>query len=234
MKFLLFLLSCFPILNYAQVNNIPIKAFEYKETIKKEIDTYFNYIPEYNYIPSLIEHESCITLKHSRCWSATSRLLSAREEGAGFFQLTRAFKEDGSVRFDTVQELRNKYKSELKDLKWETIYSSPNLQIRAGILLVKDIYNKLYNINNNIIRLHMTDASYNGGLGGLLKERRACGMSSSCNPNIWFNNVENFCLKSKKVLYGTRNACDINRHHVKDVFLNKLPKYKKHYFKEEI
>lgn len=43
---------------------IPPQAFEYKEIIHTEISTFFPNIPEYNYVPALIEHESCISLRH--------------------------------------------------------------------------------------------------------------------------------------------------------------------------
>jgi len=74
------------------------------------------------------------------------------------------------------------------------------------------------------------DAGYNGGLGGVDNERRACKLASWCDPNKWFDNVEKLCLKSKVALYGNRSACDINRHHVKDVLLTRSSKYDK-YFK---
>lgn len=233
-KFNLFLiLIFFNSLVFAQTNYIPPQAFKFKETIKQELDIYFPSLYDYNYVPSLIEHESCISLKHSRCWNSASRLKSAREEGAGLMQVTKTYREDGSIRFDKLTELRDQYKKELKDAKWETIYQRPDVQIRMGVLMIRDDYKKLYNIEDEESRMQMVDAAYNGGIGGLLKERRACGLSKSCNPNIWFGNVENFCLKSKKVLYGTRSACDINRHHVHDVFHIKIPKYDKQYFTKE-
>lgn len=70
------------------------------------------------------------------------------------------------------------------------------------------------------------DAAYNGGVGGVNKERRACKMSSTCDPSKWFGNVEHFCMKSKVPLYGNRSACDINRHHVTDVLQTRAPKYR--------
>lgn len=212
---------------------IPPKAFEHRDTIRKELDTYFSDIPNYNYIPALAEHESCISLTHRRCWSSTSRLKSSREEGAGLFQVTRTFREDGSIRFDTLTELRNRHKSELREASWDNIYFRPDIQIRMAILHIRNDFKKLYNIENKNIRLHFVDAAYNGGLGGVLRERRACGLANNCNPNIWFNNVEKYCLKSKKALYGNRSACDINRYHVYDIFNNRLPKYEKYYFNSE-
>ena len=146
---------------------------------------------------------------------------------------TRAYNTDGSIRFDKLSELKNNYKQELKDAKWETIYQRPDVQIRTMILMLRDDYKKLYNVIDPINRLQMVDAAYNGGIGGVLKERRACGLSSNCDPNIWFGNVEKYCLKSKKIIYDTRSACDINRNHVHDVFYNKIPKYQKQYFTEK-
>ncbi len=212
---------------------IPPKAFLYKNMIYQEILTNFPELPEYNYPPALAEHESCITLTHRRCWTPTSQLKTKREEGAGIFQLTRAYRSDGSLRFDTLTDLRTRYKNELKELSWDNVYTRPDLQIRSMILLIKESYQKLYNIVNPYDRLAMTDSAYNGGLNDVFKARRACGLSSSCNSQIWFKNVELFSPKSTKVLYGTRSSKDINLHHVKDVMTIKLPKYQNQYFNGE-
>lgn len=177
---------------------------------------------------SLIELESCITLKHSRCWNPKSKLSTKRELGVGFGQITKAYKQDGSIRFDALKELRVKHRKELAELTWESIESRPDLQLRAVVLKSKDNYTYYKNDRvSNEVALHFGDAAYNGGIGGLDKERRACNLSKTCNPNVWFENVENYCLKSKAVLYGNRSACDINRHHVKEVMLVRLNKYRK-------
>lgn len=70
------------------------------------------------------------------------------------------------------------------------------------------------------------DAAYNGGIGGLNRDRVACKISGKCNPDIWFDNVELFCTKSKAILYANRSACDINRHHVYEVIKLRSDKYK--------
>lgn len=215
---------------HAQSNYIPPQAFKYKDLIRTELNEYFKHIPDYNYVPSLIEHESCIHIKHKRCWQPTSSLKTSREEGAGLSMITRTYREDGSIRFDKLAELRDQYKKELKDAKWETIYQRPDVQIRMMTLMLRDDYKKLYNVENENYRLQMVNAAYNGGINGLLKERRACGLSKTCDAGVWFDNVERFCLKSKKFLYGTRSACDINRHHTSIIFKSILPKYQKQYF----
>lgn len=174
----------------------------------------------------MIEHESCITLKHSRCWDPSSRLKTQREEGAGLFQITRAYRPDGRLRFDALQELRLKYKPELYELNWNNIYQRADLQIRAGLLKLKENYEifRPY-AANELEALAFADAAYNGGVTGVNNERRACLLTKGCDPSKWFGHTEKLCLKSKVALYGNRSACDINRYHVKDVLITRSNKY---------
>lgn len=209
---------------------IPPQAFTLKPIIKKELDNNFPEIPNYNYVPSLAEQESCISLTHSKCWNTHSELKTSREQGLGIWQLTRAYNKDGSVRFDTLKDMRNKYKTELKDLSWDTFRDRPDLQVRTMTLMIRDDYRALYNIQDPFQRLAMTDSAYNGGRGGVYKDRRECSLSKYCDSNIWFDNVEKHCTKSKVALYGKRSACDINREHTKYVMKIRLPKYDKRYF----
>ena len=182
--------------------------------------------PKASYLASLIEHESCISLKHSRCWNPKSRLKTPREEGAGLGQITRAFRPDGSIRFDALADLKHKYPKELYDLNWQVVYDRPDLQIRALALMMRDNYQAFDKyVLDKREAYAFADAAYNGGLGGVNSERRACKLASWCDPNRWFDNVEKLCLKSKVALYGNRSACDINRHHVEDVLLNRSAKY---------
>jgi membrane-bound lytic murein transglycosylase MltF len=95
------------------------------------------------------------------------------------------------------------------------------------ILMTRANWNRLDKlVADNDGKLAMTDAAYNGGIGGVLNERRACGLREGCDPNKWFGHVEKVCLKSTKPLYAGRSACDINRHHVHDVLHTRMPKYK--------
>jgi len=177
------------------------------------------------YLGALIEHESCISLTHSRCWNPSSRLKSAREEGAGLGQITRAYNSSGQVRFDALAEIRDRH-SVLRELNWANVYTRPDLQIRAVVLKMKDNYQYYIRYTDSENSLAFADAAYNGGIGGLDNERRACKITINCNPAMWFDNVEKFCLKSKAALYGQRSACDINRFHVKDVLVTRSLKYK--------
>ena len=177
-------------------------------------------------LASLVEHESCIGLTHSRCWNPKSKLKSSREEGAGFGQITRAYRQDGTIRFDALAELKSKYPTELYEWNWSNVYDRPDLQLRGLVLKSKDNYLYYRKYTDNSTALYFADAAYNGGITGLDREIAACSLSKTCDHTKWFGNVERFCLKSNTALYGNRSACDINRHHVKDVFLIRANKYK--------
>lgn len=205
---------------------IPPRAHEHLPTLGAQVREVWPAMPRPGYFGALIEHESCISLKHSRCWSPTSRLKSEREEGAGLGQLTRAFHADGSTRFDALADARRLDARGLNELRWETVYQRPDLQMRVIVLMTRANYNRLTPlVPADVPRLAMADAAYNGGVGGVINERRACASRPGCDPNTWFGHVEKVCLKSTRPLYGGRSACDINRHHVHDVLLTRMPKY---------
>lgn len=235
MRFIAFFLLLLSSLAFSQTTDdyIPPQAFTYKETIKKELNNYFPNLPEYNYVPSLIEHESCISLSHKRCWQSTSELKTKRERGLGLGQVTIAYNSDGSVRFDTLTNLKNSYRNELKEASWSSIKYRPDLQIRMIALLLKSDYKNLYSITDPIERLKFTDSAYNGGIRDVHRSRLACGFAKSCDPQKWFGHTELYLAKSNKAIYGTRSARDINRNHVRDIFINRLPKYQSQYFTEK-
>lgn len=206
-------------------NYIPPAAHQHLPSLRAEIERTWPDHPTPAYFGALVEHESCISLRHSRCWNPSSRLKSAREEGAGLGQLTRAWHPDGRLRFDALAEIRARHPA-LSELAWETIYLRPDLQLRSMVLMSRDNWQALRMVGDPMERLAMADAAYNGGLGGLQRERRACGLKEGCDPGRWWGHVETTCLKSRAPLYGNRSACDINRHHVHDVVLTRLPKYR--------
>jgi hypothetical protein len=205
---------------------IPTKALQYLPMVSTEQSKLWPSLDHPGYLGGLIELESCISLTHSKCWDPTSRLKTSREEGAGLGQLTRAYTRSGKIRFDTLSRLRTQYYTHLKELSWSNVYQRPDLQIRAIILLVKENYQALQNLAaNSFEQLAMADSAYNGGLRDVHRSRRLCGIKKDCDPKYWFNHVEHTCTKSTKALYAGRNPCQINRHHVRSVLLDRAPKY---------
>lgn len=205
---------------------IPSAAYKYLPILSSEIRDVWPDMKYPHYFAGLAEHESCISLKHSKCWNPKAQLKTSREEGAGISQITRAYKADGSLRFDALSDARRLDPKGLNELRWENVYQRPDLQMRVMILMTRGNWDRLTPlVPSDMDRLAMTDAAYNGGLGGVLNERRACASRTHCDPNQWFGHVEKTCLKSTKPLYAGRSACDINRFHVADVLLTRMPKY---------
>ena len=206
----------------AHADTLPAGFATYEPILKAEQRAHWPDHPDPAALAALVEQESCASLKSPRCWNPAARLKSAREEGAGMGQITRAYRADGSLRFDALAGLRDQYGAELSDLSWDTVYSRPDLQLRALVLMSRDSARPFRGSSG---WLHFGDAGYNGGVAGVQKERRACKLSKGCDPGQWFANVELHCLKSRQPLYGGRSACDINREHVHNVFLVRRAKY---------
>jgi hypothetical protein len=187
------------------------------------------------YFPALIEQESCVRLCGNnywsrRCWSPKSRLKTKREEGAGFFQLTRVFTKTGMVKWDTIDILRKRYPKQLHKLNWNNVYNRPDLQILAGLLLWRKNFYMLSKFIPLEERIAFADSMFNGGYYYLNKERKKCKLVKSCDPDKWFGNVEK--IKSRRAirkLYGNRTAWDINRDHVRKVLKIRMPKYNMNY-----
>lgn len=204
---------------------VPKRCMDNLSILKHERMIYWPRHPMPAMLAALAEHESCISLRHARCCNITSRLKSAREEGAGLGQITRAYRADGSVRFDALQEMRDKHPA-LAEWSWENVYQRADLQNRALVLKSKDNVDYFVRLGVPLeAALHFGDAGYNGGNGGVQNDRRACQITPGCNPKIWFGHVEHHCTKSRVALYGQRSACDINRNHVHDVVRVRSAKY---------
>jgi hypothetical protein len=205
---------------------VPAGAYKYAPLLKAEQDRLWPGHPMPSALGALVEQESCISLKHSRCWNPGARLKTEREEGAGMGQITRAYRKDGSLRFDALEATRALDPS-LVDLRWDTVYRRPDLQLRAIVAMNLDCDRRMRRmVPNPQARLEMCDAAYNGGLAGLQQERRACGQRAGCDPQQWFRHVELVCLKSKVAWKGYgKSACGINREHVEMVIVTRRPKY---------
>lgn len=206
--------------------DIPMQATPYLYTLGTQARELAPDIPAH-YFGALVEHESGCPAIKSMCWSPKARLKSAREEGAGLGQLTKAYRADGSLRFDSLTESRKLDPRGLNELRWDTVYQRPDLQMRVIVLMTRQNWNRVSTLTPDpALRLQLTDLAYNAGVGRSMNDRRACGLTSGCNPDKWEGHVEKTCTASKKPLYGNRSACDISRHHVHDVVGTRMAKYK--------
>lgn len=201
------------------------RAAPFAPVIKAEVEAHWPDLAWPHYVAALIAHESgCPALRS--CWSPTARLKTHREEGAGLGQLTRAWRPDGSLRFDALTDMASRHPS-LRGMTWANIYQRPDYQIRAVVLMGRENWVALRLIEDHWERMAMTNAAYNGGLNGVRSDRRACQMAPGCDPQRWWGHVEKTCTKSKVPLYGKRSACDINRDHSIHVIRKEMPKYRR-------
>lgn len=207
--------------------DIPEQAMQYLPVLSTQVKDVMPGFHAPEYFGALVEHESgCPGIK-SMCWNPKARLKSAREEGAGLSQITRAYKEDGSLRFDALAETRKLDPRGLNELRWDTVYERPDLQLRVMVVMTRQNWNRVGKLTQDPnYQLKLTDLSYNAGFGRVLNDMRACSTTAGCDAQKWEGHVEQTCTASKKALYGNRSACDISRHHVTDVVNTRMPKYK--------
>lgn len=201
----------------AHAAGIPPQAEPLLPVLSAEIRQAWPTHPLPEYFGGLVEHESACP-RVSQCWKPTAQLKTAREEGAGLGQLTRAWSPDGRLRFDALAEMRAAHPA-LAELDWATIYQRPDLQLRAIVLKSREDWRWL-----GQPPLEFVDLAYNAGRGRVQQDRRACAMTAGCDPARWAGNVERTCTASRTPIYGQRSACDISRHHVSDV-LARAAKY---------
>lgn len=227
--FLFFVLYLVTPLSYGQEVETYIhpKAEALMPVLKLEAEKFAPEIITPWYFPGLIEHESCISLRHKTCWSSTAELRNKRERGVGLGQLSAAWSTSGKLRFDNLAEMKRRNPQELSELSWDTIKSRPDLQIRSAMFMVTDSYRMLVTVQDPLERLKMTDSAYNGGIAHVHKARTLCGLTKGCDPQIWDDNVVIHLPKSKRpdARYGGRSMYEINVGHVVDVFETRMPKF---------
>lgn len=164
-----------------------------------------------------VEQETCTSLKSRGCWNPRAELRTSREQGIGLGQLTRAFRSDGSTRFDALAEIRRDYPRELTGLSWEAPYDA-GLQLRALVLKDRQGFLKVQGSATHEDQLAMAFSAYNGGLGGLASDRKACAGTPGCEPGRWFGHVERTSLKAKAAVPGYgQSFFQINRSYVTNV-----------------
>lgn len=228
MKLLGLMLMC-PTFCFAfnPAKDVPPQSKPYLPVVTKQMREVIPGFHKPEYFGALIEHESGCPSIPDMCWNPKARLKSAREEGAGLGQITRTFNPDGSIRFDILKEMRSLDPRGLNELRWDTVYDRPDLQIRAMLLLSRQNWARVKQLTSDTdFQIYLTDLAYNAGFGRVLNDRRACALQRGCDPQKWHSHVEKTCTASTKPLYGTRSACDISRHHVHDVVDVRMSKYK--------
>ena len=203
---------------------VPKNALQYLPQLVETQRTVWPAAPIPSFLAAQVEQESCISLTHSKCWNPRAELKTKRENGVGFGQFTRAYRADGSIRFDKISELAAAHQS-LRGWTWERRYD-PGYQLTAIVEMNKAIFGRQKGAATERDRLSFTLSAYNGGEGGVLQDRRLCSNTKGCDPARWLGHVANTSLKSKTPHPGYKQSFfAINREYVTNVLDVRRPKY---------
>jgi hypothetical protein len=192
---------------------LPVNALTYLPVLKQEQVTYWHDHHNPSLLAGQVEQESCTSLKSPKCWSPNAELRTAREWGVGLSQFTK------TQSFDAIEEIKAKH----PDIDWGNwSFDHPyqaKYQLRGLVVYMRDISKQILNTASSDDNYRMALSAYNGGIGGLRKERLKCSMTPNCNPAIWYGNVELTSVKSKKPFKGyAKSPFEINRSYITQVY----------------
>lgn len=168
------------------------------------------------FLAGQVEKESCITLKHSKCWDTRAELKTSREYGFGLGQITVAYRDDGSIRFNKWAELRAKYPV-LRQWSWEQRFDAA-YQLTALVVMDRGLCRLYYDAASIEDQLAFCLAAYNGGEGGVRQDRMLCSNTPGCDRRLWYGHVEHHSFKSRTPWKGYgKSAFQINREYPREV-----------------
>lgn len=203
----------------------PAAAVPLLPVLQAEQRAYWPDAPLPSALGAQVEQETCPSLKHRSCWNPRAELRTSREQGVGLGQLTRAFRADGSTRFDALAEIVHAYPQALAGLNWGNRYDAA-LQLRALVLKDRQGFLQVLGADTPADQLAMAFAAYNGGLGGLASDRRACAATPACDAGRWFGHVERTSLKAKTAVPGYgKSFFEINREYVRNIMVVRRVRY---------
>lgn len=205
----------------ARATEPPANAAQYLPMLGAEQRAWWPQMPRPPVLAAQVEQETCITLRHLRCWSPRAELRTERERGVGLGQITR------TARFDALAELRQQYRDALAGWSWDdaSIYD-PRLQLRALVLMDLRNWRAVLITADDDAHLAMMLAAYNGGLGGLSSDRALCAGTSGCDRSRWWGHVERTSLKARAAVAGYgRSFFEINREYVRNVMRVRITRY---------
>jgi len=213
-RFLLLLLA---VAVPAEAATVPERAFIYIPVLKAQISDAWPSIPIPVSLAGQIEQETCPSLTHRKCWNPKAELKTSREYGFGLGQLTV------TSQFNNFEGIK-KADAKLKSWKWEDRYD-PKRQLRALVVMNRNLYARLGFARDPVERMAFMFSAYNGGLGGVLQDRRLA-RSRGGDPDRWFGHVEKHSYKAKTKVKGYgKSFFEVNREYVRNILKVRMGKY---------
>ena len=188
-----------------------LRAAPYAPVVKSQLTELWPGMPLPSFIAAQIEQESL--------WNPRAELKTSREYGFGFGQFTI------TPRFNAFEEVKAMH-PKLRDWAYEDRFN-PTKQIIAVIVKDHGLYRQCRPLMaTDFERLACVGASYNGGYGGFVSDRRLCGNTQGCDPTLWFGNVERTSMKSRQRWQGYgKSGFEINREYPVNTLKVRRPKY---------
>lgn len=194
------------------LSQLPARAVEYLPVLQLVIVAAWPAMPDRAVLAGQIEQETCITLTHRSCWNPRAELKTAREYGFGLGQITITSRFNT---FDTVKGLD----PALRGWAWADRYD-PARQIRALVALDRNLYRRFSPEDDGLAFML---SAYNGGLGGVLQDRRLCASKPGCDPHRWFGHVERTSYRATTKVQGYgQSFFAINRGYVRNIYQRKI------------
>lgn len=202
----------------AKANGLSKNAVTYLPVLKSAINETWPDMPNPHYLAGLIELET------GGKWSPkTETPLSVRqfERGVGFGQATM------TPKMDSLTDLSRRH-PELSGWNWGATLYDPRYQMLGVVLMNRDNYKRITNTRTEYDHAAMMLAAYNGGLGGLIVDRKICHAIEWCDPSRWIGNVALTSKKSSRARPGYKfSAVEINRQYPFQIMEVRSEKYKK-------
>lgn len=209
-------------------DQVPANARQYLPLLVQAQQMTWPNAPTPSFLAGQVEQESCVTLRSTKCWNPRAELKTSRENGVGLGQFTRAYRVDGSIRFDTISNLAAQHES-LRGWSWASRYDA-HYQLQAIVEMDKDLYGRQRNAATDEDQLAFALSGYNGGQAGVLQDRRLCANTKGCDPARWFGNVEHTSLKSRRAQRGYgQSFFNINREYVANILHVRRFKYEPYF-----
>jgi hypothetical protein len=197
---------------------LPALAAVYLPILVAQTAALWPTMPAPSMLAAQVEQETCVSLKSKGCWNPKTELKTDREYGFGLGQLTI------TPKFNNFEAAKTWDKS-LASWKWEERFD-PKMQLGALVAYDRNLYRQINYGKTDTDRLAFMFSAYNGGLGGLVKDRQVCRATAGCNPDVWFGHVENTSFRARTAVKGYgQSFFDINRGYVKNILIVRRPRY---------
>jgi len=216
----------------SKAEQVPANAVQYLPMLKEQMAEYWPQFKRVDYMAGQIEQESCISLKHPRCWNPKSELRIKykdsevlRENGVNFGQTTIARNPDGTIKFDMMKEL-GKRDEMLSHWTFEDRFN-PKMGIRAILVLNKSNYNAIkWPVADEDQKDAFMYAYYNGGSS--YTNVKLCRLKKGCDHTRWFGNAALTSAKSHQAAHGYgQSFYDINSSYPLHVMCERPFKYQR-------